>query len=149
MTPTERKTGPHSAWQQGDLVRFRIVGVLDLRAQHLIIELTDQQVESYGYCLTLIEAQEATGISPEARRDYGKWAREHKDRLSFTAIIGANGVMRILSGFLMRAVAILTGGPQTPVAFVRDEAEAQEVIERERVRLRTEAQRRSSASGSK
>ena len=147
MKESAPASGSYSASIEGDLLRFRIIGELGQETQLAMVAFTDRMAAAHGYCLILVDAHEVTGMSPEARHQYGKWAKENRDRLSYTVIIGANSVLRILSGFLHRAATMLSGSAATPMSFVRDEAEAQEILNRERTRLRAEVQKRGAKAG--
>lgn len=131
-----------SLWVQGDLMIVRVAGMLDAAEVAIIDGESDRIAAAYGYCLCVVDARTSTGMTAEARRAHAGWARQHRDRLSCTALFGASPALTAMSRLLERAVMLVTQNNPLPVRMVRDEPEALTLLAGERERLRDKARAR-------
>ncbi len=90
--------------------------------------------ERYGYVISVTDARNGGTLTPAARKAHAQWAREHPGRLTANIIFGAPRAPGILINLVAHALRA-TIGFDMGLLFARDEAEALELLARERARL--------------
>ena len=126
--------GPHRMGEDGDIGIIMVQGVLE--AEHLSM-MQPRSVAMYrrhGYVLTVIDARNATAMTPEARR-VGAELNRKTPMVSASAIYGASLLTRTLATLLWRAVALLPPG-HAELTFCKTEAEARAWLDLRRPKLR-------------
>lgn len=134
-----RPLGAHSYRIEGDVLFFRMKGVVSLADMCEILRLTAEVKEANGAVFTLYDSRENTGLDPAAR----KYATDHgseKTHVVAAASFGAPFAMRVVVNMLNRANGILHKSRATPTMLFNTEAEARAYLlaarERERARAR-------------
>lgn len=127
--------GQHILEVEGDLVRWEAHGACGLEDLRRIIEVGEELAATYGRYYSIIDAREGITVTPEARRYNAEWERAHGGPKALTVIFGANAFLRSIVTLVNRAAQLLLGrAPE--VIFVKSEAEALAVVQRERERAR-------------
>lgn len=127
--------GQHILEVDGDLVRWEAHGVCELADLQRIIEVGEGLAAIYGRYYSIIDAREGITVTPEARRYNAEWERAHGGPKALTVIFGANALLRGMVALVNRAAQLVLGrSPE--VIFVKTEAEALAVVQRERERAR-------------
>lgn len=125
--------GQHRLRLDGDILHIVCNGGFDLEEMKRITVECYALGEKYGYVLCLIDAQNASWSTPEARRYQATSLRE---RLypHLTALLGVNSVLRVALALVDRAVEIVTGKALTNF-FAEDEAAALAALAKARQRF--------------
>jgi len=122
-----RPLGAHSYRIEGDLLFFRMKGVVSLADMIEILRLTAEVKMANGAVFTLYDSRENTGLEPAAR----KYATDHgseKTQVAASASFGAPFAMRVVVNMLNRANGLLHK-TSIPTMLFNTEAEARAYLQ--------------------
>ncbi len=113
--------GPHRARRIGDVIEMEVHGLVTLEHAVLLHDLMAEVLHETGRCFVLSDLADATTVTADARRYIAEWNRTH--RASGIASYNLRFATRTMATLLAQAIRLL-GGEDTPLVFVREEAEA-------------------------
>lgn len=126
LTPEFSALGKHRIRVEGDVVFWETHGEVTLEEAQDICERQGPHCIPLGYSLMILDATGGIHMSAGARRLFAHWMKEHR-LPNCSVIIGSNFMLRGLGTLFANAVRLLTS--QEPgIHFVRNEAEAWEII---------------------
>lgn len=136
---TFQPLGSHQYQLHEDTLVIRTAGELTLeQAQWLMATLT-KLVNTYGYSLLIGDASAGITIPPNVRRWLADWHKDNPSTAGTAIIIGASLMVRTLVTMINHAVRLL-GRAAGDLVFVRDEAEARELLHSRRAFWQSRAQ---------
>ena len=122
--------GPHRARQVGDVIEVEVHGPVTREHAVLLHDLMAQVLHDEGSCFVITDLADATTVTADARRYVAEWNRTH--RASGMASYNLGFTTRVFATLLVKAIHLL-GAEDTPLVFVREEAEARAWIAARRV----------------
>lgn len=117
-----RPLGAHVYRIEGDILFFRMKGVVSLADMIEILRLTAEVKAANGAVFALYDSRENTGLEPAARK-YATDRGSEKTQVVAAASFGAPFAMRVVVNMLNRAIGLIREGA-VPTVLFNTEAEA-------------------------
>jgi hypothetical protein len=122
--------GSHFYRVDGDFIRWRLHGPIELEDLRLMFEVWARVAQAYGGCMTVLDVRDGVSLSAQARHYVGQRSRTVPLKGS-TAIVGASFMLRTIVTLLQNASRLL--GRALPMAyFCNTLEEADDWIAKER-----------------
>ena len=128
-----RPLGAHFYRIEGDVLFFRMKGVVSLADMVEILRLTAEVKMANGAVFTLYDSRENTGLDPAARK-YATDQGSEKTQVAAAASFGAPFAMRVVVNMLNRAIGLLRAGA-VPTVLFNTEVEARAYLQAQRERV--------------
>jgi hypothetical protein len=115
--------GPHRYYVDGDVVYFRMMGVLEEDHTVQLLAAVDGVLGHSSHVLLLIDGTHAHNLAPEARRRYAEWLRQASNPKRAAIFFRANGEMKAFLALARRGGELLSSN-HSGIEIVDDEAAA-------------------------
>lgn len=115
--------GPHRYYIDGDVVYWRIIGVLDHDHTAQLLAAVDGVLACSSYVLLLVDGTYAHNLSPEARRYYAEWLRHASNPKRAAIFFRASAEMKAFLALARRGGELLSS-KHSGIELVDDEAAA-------------------------
>lgn len=126
-----RSAGKHDIRVDGDVIHWRLRGLVELEEVQAIERLLHEVDQACGYVFVVVDAHEGGAMSAEARREAAELYRRRYNPRDRTFVFGAGFMARALTILVMRAVSLFSKHP-IEFTLVATEADALARCQRQR-----------------